>query len=407
MTTAVASSRTRAQRDLQIILIAYAGFVVFGLADGALGVAWPSMRATFGVPLSALGLLLFASSCAFLVTSFNSGPIATRMGMGVMLLTASALRMVGLFGFALAPDWRWMVTAAVVYGGGSGLLDSGMNTHFATRFSARLMNWLHASFGLGATIGPLIMTAVLSNSLAWRWGYVVVAGSQTLVTVLILMTLGSWRDDEAGDAASGSDASAPVTRHASMLETLHMPYVWANVLLFLLYAGTEVTAGQWAFSLFTESRGVDIATAGFWVSVYWGTFTVGRLFYGFIADRVDSVQAVRFSMVIAVLAALLLWWNGTNLVGFLGLAAMGFATAPIFPLLTSTTPQRVGPRHTANVIGYQVGAANLGIAVLPGLAGVLAARMGLEIIGPFLVAASVAMLVLYEVILRMEGVKAP
>ena len=395
------ASRTRARRDLVVVLIAYVSFVVLGLADGALGVAWPSMRMTFGVPLDALGVLLFATSAAFLATSFSSGPIAARLGMGSMLAVASVLRMVALFGFAAAPTWWGMVLAAAVYGSGTGLLDSGMNTHFATRYSARLMNWLHASFGLGATIGPLVMAAVLSNDLAWRWGYVFIAGAQTLVAILIIATLDNWRNDDAGDGTSAAEVTAS-TRSAPMLETLRMPYVWANILLFLLYAGTEVTAGQWSYSLFTESRGIDIAVAGFWVSVYWGTFTVGRLFYGFIADRVDSVKAVRFSMVIAVLAALLLWWNMTDLIGFLGLAVMGFAAAPIFPLLTSTTPQRVGPRHTANVIGYQVGAANLGIALLPGLAGVLAARLSLEIIGPFLFIASLAMLILYELILHSE-----
>ena len=99
------ASRTRARRDLLVVLIAYVSFVVLGFADGALGVAWPSMRVTFGVPLDALGVLLMATSAAFLATSFSSGPIAARLGMGSMLAVASVLRMVALFGFAAAPTW--------------------------------------------------------------------------------------------------------------------------------------------------------------------------------------------------------------------------------------------------------------------------------------------------------------
>ena len=45
-------------------------------------------------------------------------------------------------------------------------------------------------------------------------------------------------------------------------------------------------------------------------------------------------------------------------------------------------------------------AAYLGAAALPGLAGVLARRAGLEVIGPVLVAGALVLLVLHEVILR-------
>ena len=54
----------------------------------------------------------------------------------------------------------------------------------------------------------------------------------------------------------------------------------AQVLLFLVYTGTEVTAGQWLFSLLTESRGFAAGTAGAAVATYWGALTVGRVVFG-------------------------------------------------------------------------------------------------------------------------------
>ena len=99
----------------------------------------------------------------------------------------------------------------------------------------------------------------------------------------------------------------------------------------------------------------------------------------------------------------MLWWNGADLVSFLGLALMGFAQAPIFPLLVSITPKRVGDEHAANAIGFQVAAAGLGVGILPGLAGILAAKLGLEIVGPFLLVASIIMLLLHEVLIRSSG----
>ena len=45
-------------------------------------------------------------------------------------------------------------------------------------------------------------------------------------------------------------------------DALREPRVRANALLFFLYTGAEASAGQWAFSLLTESRGMAPAAAG-------------------------------------------------------------------------------------------------------------------------------------------------
>ena len=44
-------------------------FVVLGLPDGALGVAWPSMRGGFGRPLGDLGVVLALNTTGYLAGS--------------------------------------------------------------------------------------------------------------------------------------------------------------------------------------------------------------------------------------------------------------------------------------------------------------------------------------------------
>jgi fucose permease len=94
---------------------------------------------------------------------------------------------------------------------------------------------------------------------------------------------------------------------------------------------------------------------------------------------------------------MLLWLHPTRLLSCLGLALMGLSSAPIFPSLIATTPERLGGAHTAHGVGLQIAAAVLGQAFVPSVVGVLARRLGLEIIGPSLLAASLLLWVLYEV----------
>ena len=43
---------------LGLILLTYIAFISLGLPDGLLGIAWPSVRGDFHIPLDALGMLL-------------------------------------------------------------------------------------------------------------------------------------------------------------------------------------------------------------------------------------------------------------------------------------------------------------------------------------------------------------
>jgi fucose permease len=98
----------------------------------------------------------------------------------------------------------------------------------------------------------------------------------------------------------------------------------------------------------------------------------------------------------AIVGAFLLWWNPEAWVGFAGLTILGFAQAPLFPVLVSETPRRVGAHNAPNAVGFQVAFAGLGIAILPSLAGVLAQNISLDTIPVFIFVAAIFVFILHE-----------
>lgn len=399
------SQRVRAVdrgKSVAQIAVAYIGFAVIGLGVGFQGVAWPYIRSDFGLPLDAIGMLIAASTVGSIVSSFNGGLMVSLIGVGPLLALSSAAAALGLLGYSLAPNWWLMVLTGLVSGVGSGTMHVGLNAHFAANHGLGVINWLHACFGIGATLGPLVMTAILGADLSWRWAYGAAAVAMASAAIYFTSTRSRW----SGAAKRAVRSSAPDAGGRS-LATLKLPLVWLSLLLFFSYTGVEATAGQWAYSLFTEVRSVAESTAGFWMSVYWGGLAAGRLMLGVVADRFDVRSLLRLCIFCVILGAALIWWHPTDLLSFLGLALMGFAQGPIFPSLVSGTSRRVDAGHVDNTIGFQVAAASLGVAVLSSLAGVAAERITLEIIGPFLVACSGLTFVLHEMIVRRaEGAEA-
>lgn len=351
-----------------VLLVAFAAFVMLGLADGSLGVGWPSMRSTFGRGVSELGALLAIGSFGYLTASTAYGRIHARLGTGAALGTGCTLMALGLLGIAGAPVWPVIAISAVLLGVGGGLVDTGMNAHAALEFDLRSINLLHASYGVGATLGPVLITISLTAGAAWRGGYAVMAVAQAAMALAIWRSRRRWtsRPLEAGD-----DRVVNVRRAR----------VFLLLALFFVYTGAEVGVGQWAYTLLSEGRGMTTAAAGGWVAAYWAGLTMGRFLVSAVGNRVSASQTLNTSVAIALIGVGILWWDPAG-AGFVGLPVAGIGFAAIFPTLVSLTPLRIGRDRSTRMVGYQLAAANLGIATLPWVMGLFAEAQGLAVLGP-------------------------
>lgn len=394
-----ANTTTQLRSKLGLIVLAYIAFISLGMPDGLFGVAWPSIREDFVLRLDSVGAFFFAGTTGYMLSSFFSGKIIGKLGVGGTLAASCALTASALLGYTLVPTWWMMVTLAVAAGLGAGAIDAGLNTYVASHFGEGLMQWLHASYGFGVTLGPIIMTAGLNFFGSWRLGYQVVGAAQLLLAASFLLTVKMWQDD--GAAPHNPEQERHLMEYQTPFsETLRQPVVWLTLLLFMLYTGAEASFGSWTYSLLTLSRNVPVSVAGLWAGSYWATFTIGRVMAGLLTRRFGNANLLKGGFILALSGALLLWWNPFPQASIIAVSAIGFALAPIFPALVSGTSMRVGEKHAANTIGMQIAAAGLGAAVVPSLAGVLAENISLEAIPVYLVGVFVLLIGLYVFLSR-------
>jgi fucose permease len=388
--------------DPLLLTIAYIGFISLGLPDAVIGVAWPKVRDSFELPNKALGLAFVASGFAYFLSSFFTGRLLKLVGIGTLLAGSSMLVAASGFGYALAPLWMVFLGCSMLHGFGSGAIDAGLNNFVARHFAARQMNWLHACYMVGATIGPTLMTVVIVLTESWRLGYATIGSIMFLLSLLFLATRGRWGDSDSAEPAASEKLAKPEASSETMLATLRLPAVWLQVAIFFLYTGLEVTVGGWSFTLLTESRGVVPKVAGIFVATYWASLGVGRLLFGWLVEHVSVDGLLRVCTAVSIAGCTLLALPFGGIVPLLGLIAIGLSLAPIYPCLMTRTPQRLGYGYASHAIGFQVSAAMIGAAALPLLAGVLAEDNRLWIIPVFAAGIAMAMLVLHEVLLGLR-----
>jgi fucose permease len=373
-----------------------------GLRDGSLGVAWPSMRATFHQPLSSLGVLILLANAGYLISSTGSGRATARLGAGRLLTTASAAATAALAVYCVSPWWPLLLVAAPVLGLANGAIDAGVNAHVALHHSVRAMGLIHASYGVGATLGPILVTGALSAGEGWRAAFATLVALEALLAARWMVTRRAWttpvsqpsQPTTAGAVPAGEPLPGPGPwAVASTGVRARLPLLPLSLAVFFLLTGLELATGAWAFSLLREGWHVGRTAAGAWVASYWGVFTAGRVLLGLAGHRTTTDRLLRWSTAVALAGAILLWWRPTPAVGGAGLPLLGLGLAAVFPSLVSATPSRHGARRAHAVIGYQLAAAGVGGAAIAGMAGLVAGHLGLLALGPYLTGVAAALLV--------------
>lgn len=355
-------------------------FIALGMPPAAFGVAWPSVAAELGRPIGDLGTVAGLYALGFFAVTAVAGSIIERVGVGPVLVTAGWVAAVSLIGYTTARAWGALLVAAFLLGTAGGAFDAGVNAFAALELDARALNLLHAGYGVGATIGPWMMTAAIAGTgSGWRLGMAAVAGLAGVVAIILTATRGTWAlTPHAVEQSGGVKAARSL--------------VVAALALFFVYTGVELVAGQYAFTFLSEGRGVSVATAGLAAGGFWLGLTISRVLLGLMGARLAADRMLTGATALTVVAMTVLWWSPAEWVGPAALGLAGLALGPIFPLHIALTPERVGRTATARMIGYQIAAANLGAASLPWLTGRAVDRVGLTFIGPALVAGAVVLL---------------
>jgi len=338
--------------------IAFGGFVILGLPTGMLGIAWPFMRTELDAPLAGLGVVLAAMTVTEFGSSAVSGVVRARFGTVALLLLPTGLAAGGLLLFTLAQTWSTIIIAAAVLGAGLGLLDAAFNTEAALRRGIRFMGALHASWAVGATLGPPLIGLVLVIAGSWRLGYA--AAALAFITFGIAMYLA--RDDL---TATPETEDAPIAARGARRAS-----VMGGALMFV-YVGIELGAGQWSFTRLTVDGALNEGVAGLAVFLYWSALAAGRIALALVGDRIQAAQLVDLSVAGAIASAIAFWILPPPIAALIALPSIGLSLSVFVPLLLYLIPRRVGRAAAPHVIGYLVAAGMIGGAVLPAAIGLV------------------------------------
>ncbi|MFI5913055.1 MFS transporter [Dactylosporangium sp. NPDC051541] len=380
------------------VLLSYAGFVLVGLNSGVNGVLIPAQMADYGVDEATIGLTFFTSSAGFMLAGATTGALLHRVHVRLALVIGIAAYALGAVAMAARPPFAVLVAVQLLVGYGTGVLESVLNVYLTELPNATtLLNRLHAFFGVGALLGPLL-AAWLLQSLQWTSVWVVLA--------VLCLPLGAGFLLLYPRKALAAEEAADVPRPRGVFaDAVRSPAVVFGSLFLAVYVGLELGVGTWAFTFLVEEHGEPGVVAGYTVSGYWFGLTLGRFLISPIATRagLSAAGMATVCLVGVTIASALLWAVPTAALATAGFVLLGFFLGPLFPTAMAVTPQVVPPRLVATAIGVMNGLSLVGGSTLPWLAGWLAQHRGIWTLMPFALGLSVVQLVVWRLMVARSA----
>ena len=362
-----------------LLVITYFAFISLGLPDSLLGSAWPVMQTDLSVGLSSAGVIFMIISGGTIVSSLFSGKLIKSFGTGKLTFISVTMTAVSLIGFSASQSFIWLCIMAVPLGLGGGAVDAALNNFVALHYKAKHMSWLHCFWGIGATLGPIIMSLFISKNNEWKKGYFTIAMIQLCLVVILFITLPLWKGiEEKQDKIDDEEMS---TVNANPLK---IPGVKLALVSFVFYCATESTAGLWGSSYLVNFKGLTPPQAARWISLFYAGITIGRLFSGFLTMKFNNRNLIRLGQVICMIGAICLLMPLPIYFSMIGLIFVGLGCAPIYPCMLHETPNRFGKKASQSIMGLQMGFAYMGSTFLPPILGFIASKTSIAIFPYFL-----------------------
>ncbi|WP_256757821.1 sugar MFS transporter [Cohnella sp. WQ 127256] len=383
------------------IMIIYLAFISLGLPDSLLGSAWPVMRMDLNASIGTAGIVSMVIAGCTIVSSLMSGTVLKRFGTGKVTLISVMMTAVALLGFAWSPSLLWLILFAIPLGLGAGSVDAGLNSYVAAHYKAHHMSWLHCFWGVGATLGPIIMASYISGENLWRQGYLTVAIIQFILVIILFASLPLW-DKVAKSNNVLNDESQNEIHYQELEQASENTKPWQlrgvklAMLTFLFYCGIEASIGLWGSSFLVNIKDLPASTGAKWVSLFFLGVTFGRLVTGFITFKMSNRKLIRYGQFIALVGAILLVLPFPTIVSLIGYIIIGLGLAPIFPCMLHETPVRFGKKHAQSIMGFQMATAYAGSTFVPPMIGLIASYTTMGIFPTLIFIFAIAMLLCTE-----------
>ena len=304
-------------------------FMMFAMTTDAVGVIIPEVMKQFKLSMTTAGLMHYAPMVAIALAGIFLGFLADKFGRKKTIIIGLALFAVNSYLFLAGNTFAFFLCLLIISGTAIGVFKTAAlalvgDISKSTTEHTSTMNAVEGFFGVGAIIGPFIVTYLLKTGIDWKWLYVV-AG--TLCVVLIILA------SMVEYPKTIKTTEDPINLKAT-LSMMKDPYALGFSFAAFLYVSVECAIYVWMPTLIAGYSGSAVFIATYALSVFFILRAGGRFLGAWLMARFN------WALVLSIFSLLIFLCFLGSVVGGIGFAVVllplsGLFMSVIYPTINS------------------------------------------------------------------------
>ncbi|KAG5357855.1 Bypass of stop codon protein 6 [Yarrowia sp. B02] len=360
-----------------------------GFSDGAPGALLPHIESWYRIGYAVVSIIWLGNSLGFITVAVGSYWISQKVGRYLMLTLSPVFILAMTVIISPAPPFPLVCIAYYIGGLGvaAGLAQQNIFVSSLDKGHTYL-GFLHGAYGAGATVAPLIATAMISANIQWSFFFLILVGLSVCSTACIGTSWLGYKEDMAGfDGEEETTPHVPVEGEESLVRlSLKNKITWLLALFTMAYQGTEVAIGGWVVTYLIDYRGGDPDKVGYVAAGFWAGLTLGRFLLVAPCQRWGPKRSV-IVLTLALIALIVLTWRISSIIGAaICVSFAGFVMGPSYPLLITVATVLVPRKIQVISITVMTAFGSTGGALFPFFVGITAQSRGSFVVYPFCLA---------------------
>lgn len=352
-------------KNNKIFLIFTLFYIYFTIAlfESSRGNFIPFFMEEFKINNAVISLILSLNTLGNIIGSFFGGHFCEKYGHKTVYIIGSVTSTIAVLISPFTANLFMLGLFNFIFGIGRSFLAIGVDSMvpvLSIGFESILMNITHFMYGAGSFAGQRAYGKMLSEAVPWRTIYLYL-GIFFVVSVILTLFIKTPKIQVCKDN----------TFKRKDFYKNPMIYMFVIALTFGLI--TEAIINTWFISYMRSSFSLSPADAASYASIFFLTFALGRLFGGFILNRIGNTTGLKLFLFLAfafIIAGLQLKQNGFMLIAVSGLFIS--ITFPTFMVIIN----EVFNENSSFAIGLIVTISNILYVILFNITGALNDLLG-------------------------------
>lgn len=359
---------------IALLIVIYLIFISLGLPDSFIGSCWPTISEYFKISRDFQGIFSFIVSFFTITSSFLTIKLTKYLKNYGVIAISIGLTITGLIIIGFSDNYYLLLLAAIPLGFGGGAIDSILNSYVSLHYKAIHLNFLHAFWGIGAFISPLIIGSFIVDPRGFKDAAFVLSIIQTTILIITLSTLVLWvKVDKIYNIDSRNTTNSENNQeNIGFFNTFKLRGVIFACITFFSYIAIESLAYSWFTSLCVFGMNIDNDIASKYLSLFYIAISLGRVISGLLSIKIKDKNLIRIGEGILLIGIILLTFKFNFVFMPIALFIIGLGCGPIYPSIVHSTVDKFTSKYSSAVMSIQIGfayMANISVAPLFGILG--------------------------------------